>query len=205
MSTRIILASASPRRKEILAQAGLSFEVICADCEECSSHTEPTQYVQEIARRKADAVAEKCGVKSIESAHNAREKQDVLIIAADTVVVHRGKILGKPLDQEDAFHMLSILQGDSHYVYTGVALFYRTVEGREKVCTFSEGTQVHVAPVSSEALRAYISTGEPMDKAGGYGIQGGFARYIQGIHGDYYNVVGFPLCRFFQEWEKWNY
>ncbi len=192
---RIILASGSPRRREILAGAGVKFEVLALDHKEDCRCTEPEELVKELAGQKAEAAAEFLLKK-------ADLEEAALVIGADTVVAKDGKILGKPGTKEEAFSMLSLLQGSSHQVFTGVSLA-AVAEGKilEKFC-FAEETKVHVVCVEDEELRAYIATGEPMDKAGGYAIQGKFGRYIEGIEGDYYNVVGFPLCRFFRELKK---
>lgn len=183
-----ILASASPRRKELLQQIGLSFEVIPACKEEKIRFEKPEDAVMDLSWQKAMEIAEK------------RAGLDVpeVIIGADTVVVLDGRILGKPKDTEDAFCMLSRLQGNSHKVYTGVTLIRR----KRDVCEsygFYEETEVTMYPVSEEERRLYIATGEPMDKAGAYGIQGRGAIFIQKIHGDYNNVVGLPVASVYQE------
>lgn len=198
---RIILASASPRRKEILSQAGISFEVLAAEHEEKSCFHEPEALVKDLAAQKAAAVA--AIVK--EKFSKGETAAGPVVIGADTVVALHGQILGKPKDEEDAFRMLSGLQGTAHQVYTGVSLIRLTGDGRKEQISFAEATHVSIAPMSPEEIRRYIATKEPMDKAGSYAIQGKFARYIEGIKGDYYNVVGFPLHRFCVEAKKaWN-
>lgn len=184
MMKKLILASASPRRKELFEQMGLTFSVCPACGEERRSSTEPKTVVKELALQKAMEVAEKT-------------KEDALVIGSDTVVAFEGEIMGKPLDEEDAFRMLKKLQGATHTVYTGVAV----VDARtEKVLlNFVDGTEVSMYPMTDEWIREYIRTGEPMDKAGAYAIQGGCALWIREICGAYSTVVGFPSARFYQE------
>ncbi|MBQ8596864.1 MAG: septum formation protein Maf [Lachnospiraceae bacterium] len=193
---KIILASASPRRKELLAQIGFTFEVITSDAEEITKSSQPQQMVEELSMLKAKDVLQKL---------SKEEQAGAIIIGADTVVSCDGKVLGKPRDKQHAFEMLSLLQGRAHYVYTGVTLIRATedyqvtsTEGYNSI-TFHEATAVHVYPMSEEEIWNYIETGEPMDKAGSYGIQGGFAAFIKGIEGDYFNVVGLPIGRVYQE------
>ena len=198
---RIILASQSPRRRELLAQIGVPFTVEVSDTDENVSGTEPAVIVQELARRKALAVA----------SHHAGEA--VYVIGADTIVVYEGEILGKPKDPADARRMLRELSGNAHQVYTGVCVV--EVPGDEGGCgedsapqggcrsiretAFAERTDVFVAPLTDAEIDAYIATGEPFDKAGSYGIQGIFARHIEKIEGDYTNVVGLPVGRLWRE------
>ena len=125
-------------------------------------------------------------------------KYDIAVIGADTIVVHNGRIMGKPADEADAVNMLTELCGDVHQVYTGVALFW-TEGGHKCSHTFYECTDVYVIDASDEEIKAYVDTGDPMDKAGAYGIQGRFAAFIEKIDGDYNNVVGLPVCRVYQE------
>lgn len=180
--SEIILASASPRRKELLKNMGLGFNVVVSDADESavSEDVPPHIYVQELALMKASAVAKK-----------VIEKKDALIISADTIVVDEGRILGKPADENDAFLMLKGLSGKTHSVYTGYCVMSMknayTVCGREK-------TEVEFKALTDEKIRRYIATGEPMDKAGAYGIQGLGAMLIKGIKGDYFNVVGLPVA-----------
>ena len=175
----MILASQSPRRKELLGQMGLrGFKVTSPEVDETvDEHLPPAQVVEELSRRKAMAVAR-------------HADGDDLIIAADTVVALEGAVLGKPADELDAFKMLSALSGVRHQVYTGVTV----CRGGEKQ-TAHEVTDVTFRELSEEEIERYIATGEPMDKAGAYGIQGYGALLIQGISGDYYNVMGLPVCR----------
>lgn len=187
---KIILASASPRRRELLQQIGLQFEVNPASGEELITETDPALVVEELSRQKAMEIAGKV-------------KEDGIIIGADTIVTFKNKIMGKPRDEEDASQMLSQLSGKSHKVYTGVTAIKIENEASE-IITFSESTEVVFYPVDKEEIYAYISTKEPMDKAGAYGIQGKGAAFVKEIHGDYNNVVGLPLARLYQEvLKKW--
>jgi septum formation protein len=194
MNKKMILASASPRRKEILGQIGMTFEVRKSNASEESNITEPSALVLALSESKAKAVYEELSLQ---------EKQDSLVIGADTVVALEGEIMGKPRDEEDAVRMLSLLQGRTHQVYTGVALVYQKEGEKEPVIhSFFEKTEVAMYPMTEEEIRAYVATGEPRDKAGAYGIQGKCAAYIRGISGDYNNVVGLPAGRLYQELKK---
>lgn len=182
---KIILASASPRRRELLEQGGIPFTVIPSQAEEKITTEQPGQAVEELSYLKCSDIYEK-------------SLGDVLVIGADTVVASEGKILGKPSSQKDAVKMLQSLQGREHEVYTGVTIMAR--EGNEnRKKTFHEKTKVVFYPMSDEEIRSYVNTGEPMDKAGAYGIQGKSAVFIKEISGDYNNVVGLPLGRLYQE------
>ena len=121
-----------------------------------------------------------------------------IILGADTVVAHNGRILGKPKDKEDAVAMITSFAGDDHHVYTGVCIIRKEADGSVKKLSFAEGTKVTVYPMTEEEIRAYVESGEPMDKAGAYAIQGLFAPYIKEIAGDYYNIVGFPIAGIYQ-------
>ena len=188
---RIILASASPRRRELLEQIGLAFEVRVSNVAEKVTAVEPGLVVEELSVQKAEAVLAELACE-----------EDVLVIGADTVVSAKGRILGKPSDEKDAVGMLEILSGESHEVYTGVTLLYRSFH-EEASCVrrhvFHERTKVSFYPMSQEEIAFYAASGECMDKAGAYGIQGLCARYIKGIEGDYNNVVGLPVGRLYQE------
>lgn len=188
---RIILASASPRRRELLERAGVNFEVIPASGEENRISDDPKEAVQQLARDKAVSVM-----------HTIEDSADgTLVIGSDTVVVFENMILGKPHDIEDAVNTLKKLQGNTHQVYTGVSVLEKK-NGVWTEHTFYESTDVTFYPVSDEEIRAYVTTGEPMDKAGSYGIQGIFGIYVRGICGDYNNVVGLPVARLFYEMKK---
>ena len=172
----LILASQSPRRRELLGLTGLDFIVRVADIDETMDETKPpVEEVARVSRLKALAVH--------------REPEDV-VIAADTIVVCEGKVLGKPRDEADAFRILSLLSGRSHEVMTGM-----TVLRGEEAVTHTEVTKIRFRKLHPEEIRAYIASGEPMDKAGAYGIQGGAALFADQMEGDYYNVMGLPVCR----------
>ena len=188
---KIVLASGSPRRKELLARTGMKFSVVVSDGEEKTDLTDPAQAVEQLSQDKALAVA-----KMLEG-----QQEVSLIIGADTVVAFKGEILGKPADEGDALQTLLKLQGKAHQVYTGVTLLVKE-QGRWKPYTFSEKTDVEFYPVSQNELLDYIKSGEPMDKAGSYGIQGTFGIYVKGICGDYNNVVGLPVGRLVYELKK---
>jgi septum formation protein len=177
LQPEIILASASPRRKELLAQAGFRFRVQASGIAEVRGENEsPIAFVTRLAREKAQDVAAK-------SNHNA------MILGADTVVVCDEEIFGKPIDEQDAKRMLRALAGRTHRVITGLCVIYGSM-----VESAAEVTMVRMLTVSDEEIEAYVATGEPMDKAGAYAIQGRAARWIPSIQGCYFNVVGLPLA-----------
>lgn len=193
---RVILASGSPRRLDLLRQVGIEPEVEPSHVEEVITSTVPDQVVMELSRQKAEDIA---------ALHTG---EDVIVIGADTVVAYDGKILGKPQDREDAVRMIRMFQGHIHQVYTGVTLVFCgktsgeqaiAVDNGSHIITFAEKTDVHVCPMTEAQIRSYVETGEPMDKAGAYGIQGRFAVWVKGISGDYNNVVGLPLGRVCRE------
>ena len=188
---KVILASASPRRTELLNQVGIPHEVLPSRCEEKITSRIPEEVVKELSAQKAQEVFERYAKEHTE--------ERFLVIGADTVVSCQGKILGKPKDEEEAFRMLSVLQGNWHEVYTGVTLIKHKVDGSREEKTFAECSRVQMYPIGEEEIRDYIATGEPMDKAGSYGIQGCFAVHIRGIQGDYSNIVGLPVARIYQE------
>lgn len=188
---RIVLASGSPRRRELLEQIGWEFEQCVSEVEEVMEGDSPEQVVEALSRQKAEAVFDLM-----------KEQEEVLVIGADTVVEMDGRILGKPADRDAAADMLKRLQGREHRVYTGVTLCCRrrAADGwTESVRSFHEATAVRFFEMSPEEIEAYVDSGEPMDKAGAYGIQGLAARYVKGIEGDYNNVVGLPVGRLYQE------
>ena len=185
-SKKIILASASPRRYELLTQLGLTFDVEPAQGEEnAPDNILPEEIVKQLAYAKANEIRKR---------HADTDPSDsgVLIIGADTIVVKDGCILGKPADEADAFSMLMSLSGTTHQVYTGVALI-----SAEWEVQFCEKTDVTFYPMTKKEITEYIQTGEPMDKAGAYGIQGIGGRFVKEIHGDYNNVVGLPIARLY--------
>ncbi len=182
--TKIILASASPRRREILETIGVSFSVLSADTDETCHLPEPCAYAEELARRKGQAAWAQIKLRL----KDGIDDTDAVIISADTVVATEHRILGKPRDRRDAYRMLSLLSGGAHQVVTGIGV---TVGG--VTYTASAVTVVGVDHIPEEEIQAYVDSGEPMDKAGSYGIQGSFSRWITGINGCYFNVVGLPV------------
>lgn len=208
---RYILASASPRRKELLKKTGISFEIIPSSIEERITKTIPSEIVMELAEQKARAVYESLlssGSASLTAGTSVSrlcgadtDVDDLTVIGADTIVVYRGEILGKPADKSEAYDMLSLLSDRTHQVYTGVSLMIRK-RGKLSVRTFSEKTDVTFYPVHPDDLHAYVESGDPLDKAGAYGIQGDFAIHVKEIKGDYNNVVGLPIGRLYQELQQ---
>lgn len=187
---RIILASGSPRRRELLSQAGYEYTVITSDVNEDTDIRIPKDFVMELAKRKAKDVYRK---------EKASDK--FVVIGADTVVALNNRILGKPYDYDDAYNTLNSLSGQVHHVYTGVAIIY--YDGKEVHTTsFYECTEVEFYFMTHEEIVWYLSTEEPFDKAGSYGIQGKGSIFVKGIKGDYNNVVGLPLSRLYHELEK---
>ena len=208
-NVRLVLASASPRRRELLSQIGLEFTVMPSTKEENAKTTEVGALVQELSRQKAvdiweqlsggqgqnpDADQEQISEETQEPNLNGKQQPELLVVGADTVVCCEGKILGKPHSREAAAEMLTALQGRSHEVYTGVTLY-----SQSETVTFFECTQVEFYPMTEVEISEYIDSKEPMDKAGAYGIQGLGARFVKGIRGDYNNVVGLPVGRLYQE------
>lgn len=179
-----------------MEQIGLEFEIVVSHAVEESHEKSPEKLVEVLSRQKAEAVFSMLP-----------PQEAVLVIGADTVVAKSGSVLGKPENKEDAVKMLTELSGQEHQVYTGVTLLYRPegTDGPAKVQrkTFHEMTKVRFFSLTEEEIEAYVETGDPMDKAGAYGIQGFFARYVQGIEGDYNNVVGLPVGRLYQEAKEW--
>ena len=184
---KIILASASPRRKELLERAGVDFEVLPASGDENRISDNPGEAVKQLASDKAASV-----IRTMKDSADG-----TIVIGSDTVVVFENVILGKPYDTEDAVNTLKKLQANTHQVYTGVAIIHGT-----SMKTFCERTDVTFYPVDRQDLLRYIASGDPMDKAGAYGIQGDFAIHVKEIHGDYNNVVGLPVARLYQELKK---
>lgn len=169
--SQIILASASPRRKELLEQIGLEFEICPAKGEEIITKTVPEEVVMELSRQKALEIASMVATFGAEN-KEITTPSDILVIGADTVVAYDGKILGKPKDEEDAKNMLRMLAGNTHSVFTGVTLVLIDKSGRAGEKVFYEKTDVVMHPMTEEEIERYVATGEPMDKAGAYGIQG---------------------------------
>ncbi len=205
---KIVLASASPRRQELLKEAGFDFEVCPALGDERAGCKEPASVVQELSLKKAAEVFGRLAEKTL-----TKDLRNIVVIGADTVVSLDGEILGKPKDAEDACAMLRRLSGREHKVYTGVTLV--AVEKGEgasialsetkgsvlaaKTATFYQCTTVYFKEMTEEQIKAYVATGDPLDKAGAYGIQSGAGEYIEKIDGDYNNVVGFPVESFENE------
>lgn len=185
---KVVLASASPRRRELMHQIGVDPVICPSHIEEKLTSEVPEEAVVELSSQKAEDVA-------------AHVSAGTLVIGADTVVSVDGMILGKPADHEEACSMIRKLQGRTHEVYTGVTLIYKEENGY-RGSSFAEKTVVKVYPMTEEEIRRYGKSQEPMDKAGAYGIQGAFAAYVEGIHGDYNNVVGLPVGRVYQEWKR---
>ncbi len=203
MKKRIILGSASPRRRELLEQIGIEFEIVVSDAREHYKSTRPEEIVRELALMKAEHVAKEVERREKERAEQASIPRletgevhlcNVVILGADTIVVRDGQILGKPSDEEEAFSMLKSLQGRMHQVYTGVAVLNFDGSGSLRTISHAEETKVYVHEMTDEEIRRYIAAGESMDKAGAYGVQGRFAAFIDRIEGDYYNVVGLPVA-----------
>ena len=186
-SIKIILASASPRRKELLTQIGVKFEIMISDKETDIDSSNPIKACEKQSMQKALDIEEKAALKY---------KEDYIIIAADTIVALEDTILGKPKDKEDARLMLERISGKKHKVYTAVCVFNSRLKTHK---SFVEETAVEVAELSKEDIDFYLSDDEAYDKAGAYAIQGLFSRYIVGIEGDYYNVMGLPVGRVYRE------
>lgn len=181
---KLILASASPRRKELLGKIGMEFEILPAKGEEKITKTLPWEVVSELSQQKAKEIAR-------------QQTGECIVIGADTIVAKDQRIMGKPKTKKEAFEMLRSIAGDVHQVYTGVTMI-RTGE-KETGVTFFEKTEVFLYPMSDREIDDYIATGDCMDKAGAYGIQGDFAIHVKGIEGDYYNVMGLPIGKVYQE------
>ena len=178
-----ILASASPRRKEILKNLGVEFEVFVTDVDETSNVTDPAMLAEELSARKGRAALQALAEQGV-------DVTDRVVIASDTTVAVNGEILGKPTNEEDAKRMLRMIEGGRHQVVSGI---YLSLNGREAVS--HAVTEVEFAPMTEADIDFYIGTGEPFGKAGAYGIQGVASAWIRGIRGDYFNVVGLPVNR----------
>lgn len=202
-STSIILASASPRRKELLKLAGFDFEIITADVDENICEKSANEMVKELSFIKAKAVFDKILADPTKLSKDTNPQKDILIIGADTVVTLNNKILGKPKDRTDAFNMINMLQNNTHQVFTGVTLIKYSPNNSSMIKeTFCVCTDVVVYPISEEEINNYIDLGDCFDKAGAYGIQGPFTVHIEKINGDYFNVVGLPVSRLYKEIQK---
>ncbi|HAK58132.1 MAG TPA: septum formation protein Maf [Lachnospiraceae bacterium] len=209
---QFVLASQSPRRKELLQRLGISFQVITSATDERVSSSDPAMVTSVLANRKAMAVAEGllCQGGTLwmrqplieQGTFRIGPADKASVIGADTVVVIDGQIIGKPGSVVEARKMMHLLQGRTHEVYTGVAILTLQDGHQDRGRTFHDKTIVHVGELDEIELEEYITSPEPYDKAGGYGIQGEFAKYITGIEGDYYNVVGLPINKLYQELKK---
>ncbi|PFZ11875.1 septum formation inhibitor Maf [Bacillus pseudomycoides] len=183
---KLILASGSPRRKELLELAGVPFEIVVSEIEETiGAYSSPADIVMSLALQKSSAVVE--------------HHEDSVVLGADTIVTYESRILGKPKDESEAKEILQLLSGKTHEVYTGVALI-----SKEKTVTFYERTEVTFWELTEEEIDAYIATKEPLDKAGSYGIQGKGSIFVQHIQGDYYSVVGLPIARLVRELKQFD-
>ena len=188
--SKIILASGSPRRKELLLQIGIVPEIIVSHVEEKITSDIPAEVVMSLAEQKAVDVAKEM-------------PEGTVTLGSDTVVAADGKILGKPKSHEEAYEMIRSLAGRSHQVYTGVCLVKKGPEGEaDTVVSFYDETDVNVSPMTEKEIREYADSEEPMDKAGSYAVQGFFARYIDGLKGSYANVMGLPVHLVYQELKK---
>ena len=188
---RVILASGSPRRLEILGHLGVPFDVIPSTKEEVLSSRDPMEAVQSLAAMKAEDVA-------------SQAEGDCIVIGADTVVANGGQILGKPRTEEEAKEMIRSLSGHAHQVCTGVMLIARENGAEQKRC-FAVSTNVHVHALTEDQIERYVGKHESLDKAGAYAMQGWFAPFIDGIEGDYFNVVGLPIARVYEELAAMGY
>ncbi len=187
--SKVILASKSPRRRELLDQIKVEYECIPSTMEEIMEGDTPSEIVCSLSKQKISDVYNK--IKD-------EIKENTLIISADTIVAFGDRILGKPRDEQDALEMLTMLSGKAHQVYTGVSIMYVN-NGETRMHKFYECSDVFVSELSRENIIEYIATKEPMDKAGSYGIQGYFAKYVEKIDGDYNNIVGLPISRLYRE------
>lgn len=195
MQKTVILASQSPRRKMLLEKIGIRAEIIPSVLPEVITETDPERAVRALSLQKAADIAAQC----------RKKRREAVVIGADTVVAADGRILGKPATHEEAAEMIRMLSGREHAVYTGVTIIHTGGSGEDTVRTFAEKTIVSVYPMSEEEIQEYAASMEPMDKAGAYGIQGSFARYIRRICGDYNNVVGLPAAAVYQELKSAGY
>ncbi|MCD8238989.1 MAG: Maf family protein [Clostridiales bacterium] len=184
---KFVLASGSPRRKELLKDLGLSFEICPSNAEE-SFEKNMTFY--EICESLSS-------LKATDVFNSFTQEEEVCVIGADTIVVCGDNVLGKPKDETDAFNMLKLLQNRSHFVYTGTTVIIKQRNNIKKI-TYSDKTEVFMVKLSDEEIKSYVKSGEPMDKAGSYAIQGKGAAFIDKIYGNYFNVVGLNICRLYE-------
>ncbi len=195
---RIILASASPRRKQLMEMADLEFEIWPSEAEEVVNTTVPEKICTQLARQKALDVASQ--IRTYNETHpDLTVETDILVIGADTIVAKDDTVFGKPKDEEDAAGMLRSLSGSTHSVFTGVTLVFMNGSGRVGEHTFYEETKVTFYPLDEDDITSYIRREDVLDKAGAYGIQSGAAVFVKSIEGDFYNVVGLPIARILSE------
>ena len=210
LGMRVVLASGSARRRELLRLIFDEYEVIASKADEDIGIYPPQELVLRLSEIKASEVFKRIehekneGIKSCANGADIENDalkacEELLVIGSDTVVALKDRILGKPADKAEAYDMLKALSGGEHRVYTGVTLISRAADGEVRRKSFCEETVVHISKMSDEEIRDYVDTGEPMDKAGAYGIQTEFAKFVTGIEGDYNNVVGLPVARLYQE------
>ncbi len=201
MECKVVLASKSPRRKQLLEQIGVEFDIWPSTCEEITQKSLPEEVCIELCKLKAMDVASQ--IKTYQEEHpELVTPQDILVIGADTIVSCEGEILGKPHDEADAKKMLCQLSDNMNSVYTGVCFIFISKDGRAGEYSFYEKTDVYFYPIPEDDIDKYIESGEPMDKAGAYGIQGVLAKFVKSVDGDFYNVVGLPLSRIWHELSK---
>ena len=198
---KIVLASGSPRRREIMDLVGADYIVIPSDKEEDMSGHEPSTLVEKLSKMKAEDVAAKIKGR-VDIGSLSKDYLNSVVIGCDTVVAYEGKILGKPHDEERAFEMIRDFAGRSHHVFTGVCLLILEDGQVKQNVNYSVSTAVNVSPMTDDEIRAYIATGETLDKAGAYAIQGRFCPFIESIDGDYYNIVGYPISSIYHELNK---
>jgi septum formation protein len=191
---QIILASESPRRKEIMETMGIPYKVMTSNVEEVVKETEPEKMVQALAELKTSAIEDRLDAQ--EKSEPNLYKEDRIIIGADTMVFYQEHALGKPKNTKDAFRILRMLSGNTHEVMTGVSIII-CKEGKKEKISFAVSTKVIVHTLTDQQIVDYIATGEPMDKAGAYAIQGKFGIFIRKIDGDYYNVMGLPIAKIY--------
>ena len=195
---KIVLASASPRRRQILELVGMEFDIWPSDKEEKAGSTDPQEVCTQLSRAKALDVASQ--IKTYGELHkDITTEGDILVIGADTIVAKGDTILGKPVDDKDAVRMLQFLSDGTHSVYTGVTFVFMSKSGRAGEYSFYEETKVTFYPVGKKEAEYYVATDEVLDKAGAYGIQNKAAAFVKSIEGDYYNVVGLPIARILHE------
>lgn len=195
---KIVLASASPRRRELMELAGLEFDVWPSNGEEDIRSSVPGDICVELSRQKALDVASQ--IRTYNEQHrDLTSPADILVIGADTVVAFDGVVFGKPKDADDAAKMLRTLSGNTHIVYTGVTFVFMSSTGRAGEYTFCDETKVTFYDLDEDDIEAYIATGDPFDKAGSYGVQTGSATFVRSMEGDFYNVMGLPIARLLAE------